>query len=177
DREIAVFKGHNRIVSTIAFSPDGKTIAAGSGVAVRLWSLDAHALSQQEHIVIKGITEPFDKLELSVDGGKLAAISNGELKKLWDVTTGRELTALKGSTGYIELLNLSPDGKRLVTGGENHPIKLLDAITEQELLTLSGHGQELQSMVFSQDGKRFATGSWDGAIKLWDAITGQELTS
>jgi WD40 repeat protein len=93
-------------VHSVAFSPDGKTLAATSGQKVALFDV----ASGKEKASFKGAIGP---VAFSPDGKTLATGSEGG-GTLWDLSTGKERVSLKG---YGLSAAFSPDGKLVATGG------------------------------------------------------------
>ena len=104
-------------------------------------------------------------------------MTGGQIARVWDANTGKELFTLKGHDGYVLSAFYSPDGARIVTGGGagDNTAKLWDANTGKELMTLTGHEREVFSAAWSPNGKRIVTANRDNTAKLWDANTGKEL--
>ena len=152
----------------MAFSPDGKRLAAGDKEVVKVWD----AQTGQELLTLKGVSLG---VAFSPDGKRLASAGYlfkddrpaGAEAKIWDAETGRELFTVKGDRkGGVAF---SPDGKRLATG-----TKVWDVQTGQELLSFKG--PVVRSLAYSPDGTRIATASdSDPTVKVWDAQTCQEL--
>ncbi len=76
------FIRHSLEVCSIAFSPDGKYLASGSGdKTVKLWSLE----SQKEVTTLQGHNKSIVSVEFSPDGKYLASSSHDKTVKLWNV--------------------------------------------------------------------------------------------
>jgi WD40 repeat protein len=88
--------------------------------------------------------------------------------KLWEVTTGKELTSITGYESAMISVSFSPDGKRLACGSQDGTIKIWDVATGKEFVTLDGHPKGVGALAFSPGGKIMASGSQDGTIILWD---------
>jgi WD40 repeat protein len=177
-----------RPVNSVAFSPDSKRIAAGSGSfggdfekIVRVW--DASTGRELHRLVLGSLVYGS---AFSPDGKFLGLnCADGRLL-LWEPgKPPRSLGALKGE-GH-ELV-FSPDGKLVATGITEWPnpddfnrkvyvIRLWDSATGKLLHELRGHEESIRALVFSPDGKQLASGGWEKAntVRLWDVATGKEL--
>jgi hypothetical protein len=97
--------------------------------------------------------------------------------KLWDVATGKELTALNGNTGRIYSLAFSPDGQVLASGTRDSMAKLWDVATGKELAALP-HPAHVFSVAFSPDGRALATAGHrdrEGrSVWIWDVAKGRQ---
>lgn len=154
----------------LAFSPDGKTLAAvwsSRGPAI-LWDM----ASRQEWGKLRLRTEEdFEDyaLAFSPDGSKLAVLSADDVR-LWDLSTCQVLVAFKA--GGIKSLAFSPDGKTLATVGwevSTHvAVCLREPGTGREIRRLQGHNLPVTALAFSPDGRILATGSRDATVNLWD---------
>src|SRR5207244_1005661 len=92
----AALMGHTGGVPSVAFSPDGKTLASSSGKLgepgeVKLWDV----ATGQEKAALKGHTNSVLSVAFSGDGKTLASGSWDSTVKLWDVATGQERATLK----------------------------------------------------------------------------------
>jgi len=150
-------------VWSLAFSLDGKLLAAGS--------YDGTSTGR-ERAVLKRTGGLVFSLAFSPDGGLLASSGYDGTLVLWDVATSSQVAALSGYEGWVSSLTFSPDGKTLATGGSDTTTRLWDVETGAELSQLKGHESEVINLTFSSDGKTLISNSSDGTIHFWDVDTG-----
>lgn len=183
-QELAALKGDSTRIFGIAFSPDGKTVAAAgyTDKTAKLWDV-----ASQREIITLNHTKHVGHVAFSPDGKMLASYSverpdpfgldrQNCAVTLWEVATGRELATITLSVEAGPMV-FSPNGKLLATGHGNGVVKLWDVATRRELAELKGHDVVIRSLAFSPDGKLLAAGSWDGTVQLWDVTTGRSLTT
>jgi WD40 repeat protein/serine/threonine protein kinase len=166
---------------TVAFSPDGKRIANGSGNEVKL----RDSQTGQVLITASALNGQTFAVAFSPDGKRLVCVGGddpdasgrwppGEIKIL-DSQTGHEVLNLNGHTRRVRRVSFSPDGKRLASASLDKTIRVWDAESGQALVNLTGHAGEVYGVAFSPDGTRLASSSGDRSVKLWDAASGREL--
>lgn len=157
----------------IAFSPDGKRLAASWMSQVSVWDAVSGELLLRlpGQVVGMGTT---DRLAFSPDSARLAVANMDGQPKVFDATNGRVLLALAGHEGVTDGLTYSPDGKRLATGDNAGVVKIWDAAGGQELATLE-HGGWVHGLAFSPDGRHLAAAGEDGRLVVWDTKTGATI--
>src|SRR5262249_54100779 len=129
--------------SHLAFSPDGKAVAAGEWESgkIHVWGAatgkegaawTAHARRQPfVRSVTDGAFAPAGKR--LVTGGDDAAV------RLWDAATGEEVRSFLGHAGCVFCVALSPDGQVLATGSAGRTVRLWDTATGKLLHALDGY--------------------------------------
>jgi WD40 repeat protein len=170
--ERACLNGPRRVVSGLALTPDGQTLASASlGGFVSLWHVTTGG--ERQRLDIPSAVSP--SITLSPDGRTLAVggWARNASVKLRCLDTGVERTLAAGS-GPVAF---SPDGRRLASSGSFSAwatVKIWDTTSGQELFALRGHQDPVWSVAFSPDGRTVASASGDRTIKLWDIATGVE---
>ncbi|MFJ7778463.1 trypsin-like peptidase domain-containing protein [Streptomyces yangpuensis] len=164
------FTGHAEDVKSVAFSPDGRTLAAGGpGTPVRLWDVSAGTT----RATLPGQTDALGVVAFSPDGRTLATARADHTVELLDVDTGETVTALKGHTATVWDLAFSPDGATLATTSDDATVRLWDVASGTTRAILPGQSDVALSVAFSRDGEALATGGFDTTVRLWDPATGK----
>ena len=158
-----------RSVTSVAFSPDGRTLATG-GVESKS-NFDMAAMMSNAGQKGSKNKKPPDPQDFLKD---LKVETIGQAL-LFDIATGREVGAIKGHGKGVTDVAFSRDGKLLASSGTDNTIKIWDLASKRELRTLTGHTANVESMDFSPDGRLLASAGEDGSTFLWDANTGEHL--
>jgi WD40 repeat protein len=120
--ERTTFKRLPGSVLALAFSPDGRTLAASQNGVVTLWDV----ATGRERTTLKGINAKVRSLSFTADGRTLATGSADRLVQLWDAGRGTEQRCLRGHLEGVTFVALSADGNTLASGGEDAVLKLWD---------------------------------------------------
>jgi WD40 repeat protein len=160
-------------ITSVAFSPDGKTIATAVGSAVKLWDVTS---GNELQTVLSTYSAPVvfapDAKTFVTTGGFA-----GEDIKIYDVQSSQELKTLPGGSSWVECLALSPNGQILASGTLEGLIRLWSTTSGQQIRVLTGHTDRVSSLAFSPDGQLLASVSWDLTVRIWNVQTGQQLKS
>lgn len=168
---IIVLSGHTDAVLSVAFSPDGKTLASGSyDRTIRLWNVASHT----QRGLLSGSTNPQNSVAFSPDGKTLAGGGSGV--RLWNTATLTSIAILAPDAGTNPVdaatsLAFSPDGTILAAGGEAYGPELWNVLNHAVVARAadSGGGPTGSGPVaFSPDGKTLASSDGANGVALWN---------
>jgi WD40 repeat protein len=154
-------------VLSLAFSPDGGTVAVGAG-GISAYLFDRAGGRRRGRLDFEGRGHP-DRVAFSPDGKTLASCGREDVV-LCDVASGEVTARLAGLA-----VAFSPDGKALAVGS-GPALGFADLRTGREKPSPAGHTQPLWALAFAPDGKTLATAGLDRSVRFWDAATGKETT-
>jgi WD40 repeat protein len=167
-------------VTSVAFSPDGDTLATGGADdnTVKFWNtrdLKAPPCAQPVLAKLGGNSSKVFTVAVSPDGKTLASGSGDTKVKLWDIATGQEntLTGKPGHFADVTAVAFSPKGRWLASGSDDHTVRLWDVVQGGDPRSLTGPdgnipNGKIRALAFSADGGTLAAAGGDGTIYLWD---------
>ncbi|MDJ0516540.1 MAG: AAA-like domain-containing protein, partial [Trichodesmium sp. MO_231.B1] len=156
-----VLAGHQALVSAVAISPDGKTIAsAADDTTIKVWNIEGQLL----HSFVAH-NDKIWKLAFTPDSQTIVSASQDETVKLWK-TDGKLLTTLHQGGG-IWGVAINPQGNLIASASRDDTLKLwkLDGTLVK---TIHAQSRGLTRVAFSPDGQTIATGGIDNTVKLWN---------
>ena len=169
--KIAAFDGPGIYVTTIAFSPNGKTLIAAADNGKLLFfdlktrhksgTLDAH----QDYV---------SSLAFSPDGRSFVTASADKTIKLWDAASHELRTAWKGHTAMVEAISISTDGRTLVSVAQDKTVRLWDVSARTDYEEKGDLDILMQSIAPSPRDNRLALAS-ASTVVVWDPSARKEL--
>ncbi len=155
-------------VSALAFSPDGRLLATGSGQPSR--SGEVKLWDPVEGKLVRNLADAHSDtvfgLEFSPDGKYLASASADRLVKVFDTTEGDLARVFEGHTHHVLDVAWRADGHLLASCGADNVIKLWDFETGEQEETIGGFEKEITSISFLETGDDLLTSSGDGLVRL-----------
>ena len=195
------FEGHTDVITHLAFSPDGRTLAsADEDGMIRLWDIDVELdaapilwdletgqqvantrqdVDSTERLlnILEGHDGAVDNITFSSDGRMLASAGVDNTVRLWDTTTGQLQKTLEDPAGewyhFYTSVAFSPDGSTLAGGVHLYNTFVLwDVATGSHQKTFrNSEDAAITNLAFSPDGSTLASANEDGVIRLWDVST------
>jgi len=165
-------------VRSIAFSPDGRTLASGGGDGtLKLFDVDTGKVRQtlvQQALPVNGIRfTPDSALMITATGDWQQSALTGELR-VWEVARGKELATLPGHTTEIKRIDITADGKRMVSAGSDRTVLIWD-VAERKVVGAFKTEFVATAIAVLPDGRRLAVGDARGGVSLWAVDSGQLL--
>ncbi|MFL6078242.1 MAG: caspase, EACC1-associated type [Mycobacteriales bacterium] len=152
-------------VTTMAYSPDGKMLVAGTGTgSIRSWNTATGQRTAQPLNSPSGV----NAVAFSPDGAQIAVAADAELR-VWNVGTGK----LVRQGGGAHAVAFSRDGKFLASGGTNGIILTGPGNSPEGTTLPDSTATDVLSLAFSPDGRTLASGGKDRDVRLWDPETHQ----
>jgi WD40 repeat protein len=164
--------GHTSSVMSVAFSPNGRTLASSSrDKSIRLWDV---ATGKLNHTLTEHTADVY-AVTFSADGRVLASGGGDKTVRLWDVATWRLVRTIDAHDDVVRSLAFFPDCRTLATSSADKTVRLWDLQSGSLQRTFTGHEGQVRSISLSPDAKLIASAATDRTARLWNAATGDSI--
>ncbi|MEZ6064579.1 MAG: Gfo/Idh/MocA family oxidoreductase [Planctomycetaceae bacterium] len=158
--------------TSVAFSPDGALLAAGSYDVVRLWDVD----NQKAVADLKTRCGFAHELLFSPDGQTLY-VGGYQQIQVWNIADKKKQATWRGHRGYVRDMVFSPDGTQVATASEDATVRIWQTNAgDADAIVLETGEFPVLGVAWSPDGQLLATAAGDearltkpGLVKLWNA--------
>jgi WD40 repeat protein len=174
---------------SLAFDPDGKSLACGIGKDVRLYDLGAESPGR----VVTSHDFEVTSVAFTKEGSAVISGSHDHVVKCTSLTTGRTEWQAPGYFEQVNAVALSKDSALLATGSSDDryaqrvlkagagclapgAVRLWDARTGRLLRRLGDPSEQVMAVALSPDGRQLAGGG-SGVVRVWDTATGKLVWS
>ena len=168
-----------KMVTSVAFAPDGEHILCGSEIG--LWLVHWRTAAQVRHYNPKGIAAIESRVKSIVfsPNGKQILTATGEgivgHAQLWGAETGENTGSFDDIEGSTVAVAFTPQGPRVVSTLDSGEVQLWDFNQTRLIQRFEGHSAAALSAAISPDGTRLLTGGADESVRVWDTASGTEI--
>lgn len=156
--------GHTGMISHIAFSPNGSSLASTSlDSSLRVWRMD----QIENPKVVRAHAYNVTAVTWSPQGTVLATASDDRKVILWQYPSLTESGELEEHSHGITRLAWSPTGGELVTCSNDRRIRVFDVKQRKVKARLEGHVSLPRAISFAPSGDLLVSGSEGGTLRLW----------
>ncbi len=168
--------------NTVAWSPDGRRIAAGGNGDVQVF--DASTGGNISYYGYHGGT--VHDVAWSADGAYIA-VATSNIVQVWSIATGKNVYTYTQHAADVFAVAWSPAGTptasrgpRIASADGSGIVMVWDALTGNHVYTYRGHadyypghytsGAAVNSVAWSPNGEQIATASSDNTVQVWRAV-------
>jgi len=154
--------------NSIAFSPDGKTLAIGTGEPSRsgditLWDIETGKLTKdyaERHL------DSVFALDFTPDGKLLASGGADKAVRITDLSTGKVVKVFEGHTHHVLGVTWRADGRMLASSGADNVVKVWDWTTGDRRKNVDGWDKEVTGIRYLGAADQIATSAGDTKLRL-----------
>lgn len=154
------------VITALAYSPDGNTLAVSGYREILLHKSDGSGLIAR----LVGQSQKIQSLVYSADGTVLAAVGGSPARfgeaQFWNTATNKLINAIQVGFDTLFGAALSPNGKELSFGGADNSVRVITVPDGKQIMRLDNHSDWVFATAFSVDGKNVLSTGRDQAIKL-----------
>jgi small GTP-binding protein len=164
-------EGQGRPVWSVAFDPQGSTLASGGGDnTVKLWEVHSGKLLR----MLVGHERQVFSVAFDPRGETLASAGIDHTVKVWDADSGKLFRTLKERHWVISVA-FAPQDSTLASGNDDGTVSLWEVGSGKLLRTLKANAPTVVSVAFDPRGSMLANGNSSGTVQLWEAQSGKLL--
>ncbi len=164
-------------VTSLAFSPDGQTLAIGSGPASRFGDIKLVKVADGSLVRDLGEVHSDTVLDMafSPDGSLLASCGADKLVRIFDLATGKQKLSLEGHTHHVLAVAWQDSGNILASASADGTVKIWSIITGEQQRTVAGFSKEITGLAYVGQTTQFLATCADNSLRLVEGNNGQTV--
>jgi hypothetical protein len=162
-------KGLPQKIQRLAPSPDGKWLAAATGIPGKLGQINLIEMeSERPAKVLATAPDLFWSVVFSADGSAIAAGAADNTIRLLDFPSGRETLKIEQHADWVMDVAFHPDGKHLISASRDKTARLINRANGELESTYQGHTEAVFAVATNPKGDRILSAGRDKKIHIWE---------
>ena len=171
---VRTLTGPSNQVQSIAWSSDGKLLAAAGGVPGQGGEVVIIDVTSGKSLrTLTGHAEVVYAVAWKPGAMEIATGSLDKTVQIWDAATGKSSRTIKDHADAVLGIAYSPNGKLLATASADRTAKIFDTATWKRTDTLSAHQDAVTHVAFNAAGTLLATVGADKQMRVWKVDPGK----